>query len=207
MIDDKFYPVSIEACGKLGCPTIVVTRYRELLPETLPDNVVWYEYLPLDMILQQVGVLIHHGGMGTLSGAMKAAIPQLVLPYYVDRPYNANLVYQLGIGNYLSKVNWTPDKIADMILELRETYGADIYQHYRKKMIENHGVTAAADYVEKMIGNETYNYELRKPFNLEFENTITSKQTEKGKEVLSKLTESQKRQLLMRLAKVVSSKL
>jgi len=67
----------------------LVTRYEELLPKELPDKVKWFRELPLNKIFPYTSAVIHHGGMGTLSGAIAAGVPQLVLPYYLDRPYNA----------------------------------------------------------------------------------------------------------------------
>ncbi|MEU5903180.1 nucleotide disphospho-sugar-binding domain-containing protein [Micromonospora sp. NPDC047467] len=45
---------------------------------TLPDNVRAIEWVPLTQLLPTCDVLVHHGGMGTLSSAVAAGIPQLV---------------------------------------------------------------------------------------------------------------------------------
>ncbi|KAB1948719.1 DUF1205 domain-containing protein [Micromonospora sp. ALFpr18c] len=46
--------------------------------DTLPDNVRAIEWVPLTQLLPTCDALVHHGGMGTLSSAVAAGIPQLV---------------------------------------------------------------------------------------------------------------------------------
>lgn len=159
-IHEDFYTNSIAACDQLGQPTVVLTQYREFLPEKLPDNVIWFDALPLDMILPQVSLLIHHGGMGTLSGALAAGVPQLILPCYVDRPYNATLIKKLGVGDYLYLANWQPEKIASLISQTCREEIISNCKKYMAIMKENSGVTIAADRVEQMMGNDQYRYSI-----------------------------------------------
>lgn len=166
-IENSFYKVCVEGCALSGQPTVVLTRYRELLPETLPDNVVWYEYLPLDMILPKISLLIHHGGMGTLSGALAAGIPQLILPCFVDRPYNASLVKKLGAGDFLNLANWQPDKIYEKILQLQTEEVRKVCCSYAAKMKENCGISAAADHVEKLMKGNKYVYSINRQHSIE----------------------------------------
>jgi len=165
-INDKFYTSSIAACGLLGQPTVVLSRYKEFLPEILPDNVIWYEYLPLDMIMSKISVLIHHGGMGTLSGALSAGISQLILPCYVDRPYNATLIKRLGVGDFLYPANWQPEKIASMIKNLQNEKIRDNCRKYVSEMRNNCGITVAADRVERLMKDEKYVYSINSEYKL-----------------------------------------
>lgn len=159
-INDRFYACAVEACGRLGQPTVVLARYKEFLPEKLPENLLWYDYLPLDLILPHVGVLVHHGGMGTLTGALAAGVPQLILPCYVDRPYNATLIKKLGAGDFLYPANWQPDKIVSMIKELQSEKVKDNCLTYVSKMKNNYGITVAADRVEELMKDKKYVYSI-----------------------------------------------
>jgi len=200
LLDEQFYPASIAACGRLGRPTVVVTRYQEMLPKKLPENVVWYKYLPLDEILPKMGLIIHHGGMGTLSGAMKAGVPQLILPYYVDRPYNATLIKGLGVGDFLYRVNWQVDKIVDKMNLLLEKKQPELYLEYSMKMKQNKGVTEAANQVERLLEDKKYCYELREPWIRQQKDSTEQANCERRrKEVLKSLSESQRRQLILRM--------
>lgn len=203
-IDNKFYSRSVAACGLAGYPTVVLTRYKELIPEELPSNVVWFDYLPLDKILPQASLLIHHGGIGTLSGALAAGVPQLILPCYVDRPYNASLIKKLGAGDYLYVANWTPEKIAEKIEQVQLSNIRVKCKEYVHKMQENHGVTRAADFVEKLLTDKKYIYSLKKSSHLAIDDISGSsnKNSEKPtRTVIKNLTDEQRRKLLINLHK------
>jgi len=53
-------------------------------------------------LLPRVRALVHHGGVGTVAAALRAGIPQLVLPQAHDQPDNAGRVARLGAGLSLS---------------------------------------------------------------------------------------------------------
>ncbi|MBE5929221.1 MAG: glycosyltransferase [Lachnospiraceae bacterium] len=201
-INDKFYSSSISACGMSGKPTVVLTRYKEFLPKKLPDNVVWYDYLPLDMIMPKLGLIIHHGGMGTLSGALSAGIPQLILPCYVDRPHNANLINKLGVGDFLYPVNWQPDKILSMMNNLQDDQIKNNCMKYVLKMKNNVGITNIADRVEEMAKDKKYIYSINSqykiPVKLSGEHTSNNSQP-KIKDLNQRLSNEQRARLLVNL--------
>lgn len=161
LINPLFYPYSIAACEALHKPTIVLTQYPELLPQKLPDYIKWYRYLPLDNIMPYLGAIIHHGGMGTLAGALKAGIPQLILPCFVDRPYNAALIKELGVGSYLGVSKWHREEIKEALEEVLRGEMLERCKEYAEKMLHNKGISTVADRIEKMIGSTYYQYELR----------------------------------------------
>ncbi|WP_054743051.1 glycosyltransferase [Cellulosilyticum ruminicola] len=85
MLNPLFYEVTAKACEIAGYLGILVTRYEEMVPNPLSDNIIWAKYVPLAALMKEVDVIIHHGGMGTLSEAVDAAIPQIILPHLADR--------------------------------------------------------------------------------------------------------------------------
>lgn len=88
-IDSQFFINCIEACRRVGKKALIVTRKTELLPKDIGDDVKVVDHLPFETALPYMALLIHHGGIGTLSEAYAAGIPQLILPKEMDRPDNA----------------------------------------------------------------------------------------------------------------------
>lgn len=196
VIDKSFYTNSIDACGLLGQPTVLLCQYEEFLPETLPANVVRYKYLPLDNILPELSVLIHHGGLGTVTGGLATGIPQLILPQYVDRPYNATLVKELGAGDYLSPVNWQPQRIADLIKSLQSEKVKASCRQYISKMQANRGVSVAADCVERMMRSTEYVYSINRDYGKSAkEPDVKASEDKKDDTKLSRLTDEQRARL------------
>lgn len=64
----------------------------------LPANVRLARWLPMSAVLPGCAAVVHHGGSGTMFGALAAGIPQVVLPQGSDQPKNAEAVVRRGVG-------------------------------------------------------------------------------------------------------------
>lgn len=56
------------------------------------------EYIPYDWLFKRSAAVIHHGGAGTTGKALKAGIPNIVLPFTSDQPFWGRRVDKLGAG-------------------------------------------------------------------------------------------------------------
>ncbi|GAC1305166.1 MAG: glycosyltransferase [Steroidobacteraceae bacterium] len=93
-----FYKASAEACARLGRRALFVTRFPEQLPKPLPRLVRHVDYVPFSKLLPGAAALVHHGGIGTASQALKAGVPQLVVPHAFDQFDNAARLQRLGVS-------------------------------------------------------------------------------------------------------------
>ncbi|MFP5391501.1 MAG: glycosyltransferase [Gammaproteobacteria bacterium] len=93
-----YFRHAIAATGKLGRRAILLTPERDQLPAALPPNILWQDYVPLRALLPHVAALSHHGGIGTTAEALRAGIPQLIVPMAFDQFDNAARVQTLGAG-------------------------------------------------------------------------------------------------------------
>ena len=107
-----FFAAALDACEKLKLRALVGTRFPEQLPQPLPLWARAFEYLPFSALLPQVSVIVHHGGIGTMSQALAAGVPQLVMPMAHDQPDNAHRLKQFGCGSALSPWRFTATRIA-----------------------------------------------------------------------------------------------
>ncbi len=108
----KFFAVVGEACDLLGRSAIVVTRFHHLTAPISP-LVTHCPYLPFASILEQISLMVHHGGMGTIARATEAGIPQLIMAQGGDRPDNAIRLMKLGISRYLPAREWNRAKVVE----------------------------------------------------------------------------------------------
>lgn len=118
IVRSDFYAACVGACRLLGCPAVLATQYRDLVPDDLPDHIKWFRYLPFAQIMPFMGAVIHHGGIGTIGQAMLAGIPQLVLAHGMDRPDNAFRLKHFGGAEALTFMKWKPDLIAKALQSL-----------------------------------------------------------------------------------------
>lgn len=97
----SFFAHAVQACGSLGRRAILLTPHREQVPPLLPASVLWQAYLPLQRCLPHAAAIVHHGGIGTTAEALRARVPQLVVPLAFDQFDNGARVDALGAGAVL----------------------------------------------------------------------------------------------------------
>jgi len=99
----------VEAVRALGRRTVVLAADREQLALPTAADLLWQPYLPLHRLMPHSAALVHHGGIGTTAEALRAAVPQLVLPWAFDQFDNAQRVRALGVGLTLPSRRLRPD--------------------------------------------------------------------------------------------------
>ncbi|QDT63003.1 glycosyltransferase [Calycomorphotria hydatis] len=115
---EKFFRTAIETCRLMDSPGILLTRYPEQLPPELPPFVKHFKYLPLERVLPHASALIHHGGIGTTAQALKAGIPQVIMPLAHDQFDNAARLKKLGVGDSLSPTFFSAPRLTRVVQRL-----------------------------------------------------------------------------------------
>lgn len=113
-----FFVEAAKACQEMQRPAIFLTRYPEQLPQPLPPHIRHFSYAPLSQLLPYCAALIHHGGIGTCSQALRAGIPQLIQPYAFDQFDNGARIEQLGVGRTISKRSFRSPRIVQDLKDL-----------------------------------------------------------------------------------------
>ncbi len=98
----KFFAAGVEACRLLGARGMLVSPFRDQIPADLPPNVRALDAMPFSRLFKRAAAIIHHGGIGTVSQALKAAVPQLIMPMAFDQHDNAGRLESLGVARSLS---------------------------------------------------------------------------------------------------------
>jgi len=121
MHGQAFFQAAVQACELLGRRGILLTRFTEHLPANLPPTVRHFSYVPFGQLLARAAAMVHHGGVGTLSQAMAAGIPQLIMPLAYDQPDNARRLKRLGIGDSLKPARFRGPAVARKLEYLLES--------------------------------------------------------------------------------------
>jgi rhamnosyltransferase subunit B len=114
----RFFAVAAQAVAQIGCRAVFVTREPKQVPPDLPANILTVEYAPFSTLLKQTSVFVHHGGIGTMSQAFAAGVPQLIMHMAHDQPDNADRVERLGAGTGLSVRQFKPERVAHELKRL-----------------------------------------------------------------------------------------
>ena len=95
MAPGNFYQESIEATKQLNCRAVLLIG-KNTPPENLPEDILAVSYAPYSQVFPHACAIVHQGGIGTTTQALRAGCPTLVMPYSHDQPDNAARVERLG---------------------------------------------------------------------------------------------------------------
>lgn len=150
---DELFRAGIDATQQLGCRAVVLTRDHSQLPHTLPPTVHHEPYVPLADLLPHVALLMHHGGIGTVSQGLASAVPQLVTPFTHDQPDNARRLERLGAGLSLSPSRLRSRDVARAIDTLLSDPAVKSRCDDLARRTDPHQAReAAAEYIEQLKG-------------------------------------------------------
>jgi hypothetical protein len=78
----------------------------------LPDNIHVEAFVDQSAVLGHADLVVHHGGSGTLLGALISATPQLLLPKGADQFINADLMAAAELASVLEPSAATAESVA-----------------------------------------------------------------------------------------------
>lgn len=102
----------VRAAERVDAEFVLVRPERA---EGLPDNVRTVGWVPIPRVLPFCDGIVHHGGAGTVLGALAAGVPQLVEPGPGDRTVHANAIAGRGAGLRAAAREITPELLTGLI--------------------------------------------------------------------------------------------
>ncbi|MFI1019072.1 activator-dependent family glycosyltransferase [Streptomyces sp. NPDC020965] len=100
---------------------VVATFSAEQVAEIgdLPDNVRAVDFVPLHALLPSCAAIVHHGGGGTRTNAIRYGVPQLIVPNWLwDEGYVAERFAERGAALVTEVPDLTPDRLRDQLRRL-----------------------------------------------------------------------------------------
>ena len=97
-LQGDFYAMALRALERLGARGIFLTGAGQEPLRGLPNHVLQRAYAPLGALLPSCAGLVHPGGIGAMSLALAAGVPQVLLPCAHDQFDNAERLVRLGCG-------------------------------------------------------------------------------------------------------------
>lgn len=94
-----YFRNALDALRALDHRGLFITAYPSQLPDSLPPQVLWQSHAPFGALLPRIALLVHHGGIGTTAEALRAGVPQLIVPFAFDQFDNGRRVQAMGAGS------------------------------------------------------------------------------------------------------------
>jgi rhamnosyltransferase subunit B len=117
----RFFTAAVEACERLGCRGILLTKYEHQLPASLPDSVRHFGFVPLSKLLLHTAALVHHGGIGSCAQGLAAGVPHVVQPMSYDQFDNSRRLVRLGVAAEVSVKQFGGRAVADALAPLMDS--------------------------------------------------------------------------------------
>jgi UDP:flavonoid glycosyltransferase YjiC (YdhE family) len=113
-----YFAAAADALGRLGRRGLLLTPFREQVPEGLPAGVEHFAYVPCGLLLPHAAALVHHGGIGTCAQGLAAGVPQVIMPLAHDQPDNADRLARLGVSRTLPPKRFRGPALAAVLTDL-----------------------------------------------------------------------------------------
>ena len=149
-----FFAAAVEACDRLGCRGILLTKYDHQLPDRLPDSVRHFGFVPLSKLLPHTAALVHHGGIGSCAHGLAAGVPHVVQPMSYDQFDNARRLVRLGVASEIPVKRFRGRAVADALAPLLDS--ATVATRCRELAARCNGpaaLAAACDALEQLAAS------------------------------------------------------
>jgi UDP:flavonoid glycosyltransferase YjiC (YdhE family) len=114
----EYFATSIEIAKRTKSRAIFLTPHPELLPSSIPSDMKYFPYVPLEHLLNRAKAHLHHGGIGTIAHTLKAGIPQVTVPMVYDQPDNSLRLEPLKVSINLKPKQYRAHRIAPKLADL-----------------------------------------------------------------------------------------
>ncbi len=142
----SFFQESLNVCLDLGIRGIFLTPYKDQIPNSLPQTIKHYKYLPLAGLLPRTSCIVYHGGIGTCAQALKAGVPHLVMPMAFDQFDNAARLKRLGVGDAVDKNEYNRKTVSEKAMKLLNSIKVkNSCAEIKEKFSDSDGVSATCD--------------------------------------------------------------
>lgn len=147
----EFFATAAEVCQRLGRRGVLMTKYPDQLPKTLPPGVRHFGFVPFSKLLPRTAALVHHGGIGTCGQGLACGLPQIVMPMAYDQLDNGTRLARLGVGAVIPVEKFKTTRVAAALGELLSS--ADVRercQEYASRCDGTASLDAATDLIERL---------------------------------------------------------
>ena len=108
-------------------------------------------YVPHSALLPRAAAVVHHGGIGTSAQALRAGVPQLVVPFFADQHDNAARLGRLGVARSLRRGRYDAARAAGRLRALAGGAHAGAVARAADRIAGEDGAGAAAAVIERVL--------------------------------------------------------
>lgn len=112
------------------------------------DRIFVTKQAPHALLFEKSYAVLHHGGVGTTAAALRAGIPQLIMPCALDQPFWAKRMYQIGCGLEPLSERITKEDLISALKNIEEEKLVQQAQLIGQSIQSEKGIENAAEWLE-----------------------------------------------------------
>lgn len=141
----------LEGVAMSGRRAVLLAGWAGLGVDDLPASVFCIDAAPHDWLFARACAVVHHGGAGTTAAALRAGIPQVLVPHLGDQTYWGRRMYELGVApKPILRPKLTAERLAGAI---RDVTGEPAYARAAAALSvlvrSEHGLANGVELVER----------------------------------------------------------
>ena len=142
-----FFSVAAQATRRLNRRAVLVAgSAAAALKAELPSTTTTVEWASYSGLFARAAAVVHQGGVGTTAQALRAGVPQLVVPFAHDQFDNAERVRRLGCGRILRRARYSENSLTRELDTLLSSAGIAAAANDESRHVRGErGVVHAAD--------------------------------------------------------------
>ena len=115
---------------------------------------VVHEPMPHAKLFPRVAAVIHHGGSGTTATALRAGVPQVIVPHLMDQYYYGHRLEKLGLAPAAIPVRKLTAARLDRAIEAAIGLPPSAREEAAERLRPGEGLKRAVAFVEDRVGRE-----------------------------------------------------
>lgn len=140
-----------QALIKTGNRGIVLTGTSGMSLEK-DDHLLAIHAAPHTLLFPLAKGIVHHGGVGTMATALKSGKPQMIIPFAVDQPFWANLLYKKGYSlKPLNEKDIEVDALISRFKQMEEKKTRKKADMVKNILDKEKGTQSALEYIKKIV--------------------------------------------------------
>ena len=145
--------LALAACNVYAIWQCFSDKVEKTFQEVSPGRMrLWKGDLPHHWLFKQCCAVVHHGGIGTTTSALKTGLPIVVCPFQSDQHYWAEQLHWLGVGVQCPSIENA--SLSDYLRSFKMVMSAtlcDQAKQFKLKIQNEDGIKIALHTIEQQI--------------------------------------------------------
>jgi UDP:flavonoid glycosyltransferase YjiC (YdhE family) len=150
---EEMAQIAVAAARKAGRRVLLAAGWAGLKAQKNARDIFQIDAAPHQWLFPRMAAVVHHGGAGTAAAALRAGVPNVIVPHFGDQEFWGWRVHALGLGpQAIHRHRLTVENLAQAISAATEDAGIrSRAQEFSARIQAENGVRKACDLIEDEI--------------------------------------------------------